>query len=207
MQRQISQRLIRFLTSSLILSFALGLTTHCTPGGVGDPCIPEDEYRTNFSGFGASEVSVESRSFQCATRICLVDHFQGRVSCPYGQTEEDLALRSHDPRRCRVPGTDGLEPEEAVQVSVDPWLTRRAPKDVVYCSCRCDGPDAGADYCECPSGFACERLVPDLGSLGSGNLAGSYCVKERPVESHFATEDCRQNSDHGVCPEPAFVNP
>jgi hypothetical protein len=57
----------------------------CESGGVGDPCIPEDEYKQNFAGFKLSEENIESRSFQCQTRICLVNHFQGRVSCPNGQ--------------------------------------------------------------------------------------------------------------------------
>ena len=57
----------------------------CQSGGVGDPCTPEDEYSPQFSGFKVTEENIESRSFQCETRICLVNHFQGRVSCPLGQ--------------------------------------------------------------------------------------------------------------------------
>ncbi|RYE80948.1 MAG: hypothetical protein EOO74_01295 [Myxococcales bacterium] len=57
----------------------------CQTGGVGDPCTPEDEYQPAFSGFAPGEVNVESRSFQCETRVCLVNHFRGRVSCPLGQ--------------------------------------------------------------------------------------------------------------------------
>ena len=57
----------------------------CPSSGVGDQCIPEDEYKENFAGFKVTEENVESRSFQCQTRICLVNHFQGRVSCPRGQ--------------------------------------------------------------------------------------------------------------------------
>jgi hypothetical protein len=57
----------------------------CGGGGVGDPCIPEQEYDVCFAGFDQKEVNVESKSFQCQTRLCLVNHFQGRVSCPYGQ--------------------------------------------------------------------------------------------------------------------------
>ena len=60
----------------------------CQSGGVGDPCIPEDEYLPNFGGFAASEVNIESRSFQCETRVCLVNHFRGRVTCPLGQNQE-----------------------------------------------------------------------------------------------------------------------
>lgn len=57
----------------------------CTAGSVGVPCTPEDEYSFRFPGFKLTEDVIESRSFQCATRICLVNHFQGRVSCPLGQ--------------------------------------------------------------------------------------------------------------------------
>jgi hypothetical protein len=59
--------------------------TGCQNTGVGDPCIPEAEYAADFLGFDQTEVNVESKSFQCQTRLCLVNHFQGRVSCPYGQ--------------------------------------------------------------------------------------------------------------------------
>ena len=148
----------------------------CESGGVGDPCTPEDEYQTSFSGFSVDEVNIESRSFQCETRVCLVDHFQGRVSCPYGQTDANLVAAPNDPSRCRVPGTSGDNPADAITVPVKAQLEERRPKDAVYCSCRCDGPDPNARYCECPSGFDCKELVDDLG-LGKGQLAGSYCQK------------------------------
>jgi hypothetical protein len=57
----------------------------CQSGGIGDPCIPEDEYNADFTGFKVTAENIESRSFQCSTRICLVNHFQGRVTCPLGQ--------------------------------------------------------------------------------------------------------------------------
>lgn len=72
----------------LISVVAMGiLPTACESGGVGDPCVPEDEYNPDFAGFKVTEENIESRSFQCQTRICLVNHFQGRVSCPLGQDE------------------------------------------------------------------------------------------------------------------------
>src|SRR5450432_3088449 len=79
--------MIRKITGfSLLATAVLGLVPlACQPGGVGDPCTPEDEYTTDFSGFDSKEVNVESKSFQCVTRVCLVNHFQGRVSCKYGQ--------------------------------------------------------------------------------------------------------------------------
>jgi hypothetical protein len=142
------------------------LAPGCPAEGIGDPCVPEDEYSPTFSGFALTEVSTESRSFSCQSRLCLVNRFQGRVSCPYGQ-ETNAAGAAH----CTLPGS-----EEPVSVRVPPQLLDRRARDAVYCSCRCDGPDPKASYCECPSGFECSPAVPDL-SLGRAQLPGSYCLR------------------------------
>jgi len=156
------------------LAFA-GLTAGCTPGGVGDPCTPEDEYNPDFSGFSVEEVNVESRSFQCLTRICLVNHFQGRVSCPYGNDKSStVANQQETPKPCIIPG----DAESKIKAPVDPQIVSRQADKAVYCSCRCDGPDANARYCECPSGFSCTKLVEKFGFEKGGQLAGSYCIKE-----------------------------
>jgi hypothetical protein len=153
-----------------------GLLAGCTPGGVGDPCTPEDEYLQEFSGFSVEEVNVESRSFQCETRICLVNHFQGRVSCPYGNADSTIVkAKGENPPGCIIPG-DASSP---ITAAVDPQILTRRAKDAVYCSCRCDGPDANARYCQCPSGFQCTPLVDELGLGKGGQLAGSYCIRER----------------------------
>ncbi|WP_437593177.1 hypothetical protein [Sorangium sp. So ce1000] len=72
------------------------LPSACESGGVGDPCLPEDEYDPQFAGFKVTEENIESRSFQCQTRICLVNHFQGRVSCPLGQEAPALCKYGDD---------------------------------------------------------------------------------------------------------------
>src|SRR5688572_2465366 len=87
---------------------ALGLVTvlggmGCKQTGVGDPCVPEQEYDPTFSGFVVDQVNVESKSYQCETRLCLVNHFQGRVSCPYGQDNGGAAPSGAS--ACTVPGT------------------------------------------------------------------------------------------------------
>jgi hypothetical protein len=146
-----------------VLAGWLGGIPGCDAEGVGDPCVPEDEYSDTFSGFALSEVSTESRSFQCQSRLCMVNHFQGRVSCPYGQLQSGGG--------CTLPG--GAEP---VLTVVKPQLLDRRADDAVYCSCRCDGSDPNARYCECPSGFSCSRVVPDF-ALGQDQLPGSYCVR------------------------------
>lgn len=210
-------------SSSWLAAGVMGvLLIGCQSGGVGDPCTPEDEYQANFSGFDKGEVNIESRSYQCETRVCLVNHFQGRTTCPYGQSEADLAkypdnvdpaTRVHtnpDNHRCHIPGTT-----ETVQVVVEPQVDKRQTDTSVYCSCRCDGPDPNAKYCECPSGFQCEPLVQDLG-LGSGQLAGSYCVKDgtRWTPSTVVGVKCRHGAkkgEVGYCGNPdangAGVNP
>ena len=88
-------RMTRAILTSLLVGMGL-LVASALPGckdeGVGDPCTPEQEYDPSFIGFDEKEVNVESKSFQCRTRICLVNHFRGRASCPYGQNSEGINL-------------------------------------------------------------------------------------------------------------------
>jgi hypothetical protein len=180
--------MIRKITGfSLLASALLGLLPMaCQPGGVGDPCIPEDEYNVNFSGYDPKEVNVESKSFQCETRVCLVNHFQGRVSCKYGQE----APAADNTSNCIIPGSDRKNAANHIQQVVTPQLTLRTADKAVYCSCRCDGEDKNARYCKCPSGYACSHLVDDL-HLGGGQLAGSYCVRDGTIDDPSARgSDC-----------------
>ena len=162
-----------------------------------------------FSGFALGEVNVETNSLQCESRVCLVNHFQGRVSCPYGQTQEDLELDPTAPERCRIPGTDGSQDTDAVTVPVRAWQPDRDADATVYCSCRCDGPDPDARYCKCPGGFTCEPLVADL-SIGSDRqLIGSYCIREgtRYDDATPRGSDCRRDPSQDGCPGEPLVNP
>ena len=180
--------------SIVLLAAVMGIAFHiqgCQSGGVGDPCIPEDEYQQSFPGFSATEVNLESRSFQCETRVCLVYRFRGRVSCPLGQ--KFLADGTFDEKgspggKCHVPGS-----KDDLKVAVNAQCSARTAEKTVYCSCRCDGADPNGKYCECPDGFACTKLEDlDLGAAvarGSSQLAGSYCV--RNTDSAPPDPDCR----------------
>jgi len=180
--------LSRLYSKVLLLLTAMSgiVSAACQAGGVGDPCIPEDEYNKNFSGYSETEVNVESRSFQCETRVCLVANFRGRVSCPFGQpaaAQPDSSGRIvADPNtalddRCFLPGTKEDMSNE-IAVPVEAQLKARLPDKAVYCSCRCDGPDKNAQYCDCPSGYTCQKLVDAYGTMGGAQLAGSYCIKD-----------------------------
>lgn len=249
------------IASVSVLSF---LPTSCQSGGIGDPCTPEDEYNPAFGGFKVTEENIESRSFQCESRICLVNHFQGRVTCPYGQTKRTTCIpggsgcqggeecvaadvfapKCGDPsdppcppgftcnedgkfcacagvgcpseytcdadtnqctrfvchngecqsaqdtavdpaKGCCVPGTDD---PIATSVCGQCSKTSKGGRDAasaVYCSCRCAPPgksdepaaDDNFNYCECPDGFECKEIRPDLG-IADKQLAGKYCIRQ-----------------------------
>jgi hypothetical protein len=173
--------------------------TGCNATGIGDPCIPEQEYLPSFAGFDPEEVSVESKSFQCLTRLCLVNHFRGRVSCPYGQMPDGTPVAGA--KNCCPQGsttctssagccTPGIaQPVTALKDATGKPLdlqnkeaqcpSRTADK-AVYCSCRCANLNGqtndGANYCTCPDGFNCQQLVTSIGQ-GNEGLTGAYCVK------------------------------
>jgi hypothetical protein len=139
------------------------------PGAVGSPCFPGSERTHNFNGFALDEVGFEFGSPDCASNTCLINHMQGRASCPYGQTAEEAA----NAPECFRPGPDGQ-----VTVPVDPQLVERRADQNAICSCRCDGPDASASYCTCPEGMVCSRLVEEYGIVGAGEGAyvGGHCI-------------------------------
>jgi hypothetical protein len=175
-----------------VLAAAVSVTvvagTGCNSSGVGDPCTPEAEYATSFLGFNVAEVNVESKSFQCETRLCLANHFQGRVTCPYGQDASGNAPAGAK-TACLTPigkAVDGIDPatgkvdDPTVGATVKPQCTDRTADNAVYCSCRCANVDGstndGANYCTCPKGFSCTQLVSSIGAADQG-LTGAYCIK------------------------------
>ncbi len=182
------------MTRAILTIFALttvGLVVvspGCSDAGVGDPCTPEQEYNASFLGFSEKEVNVESKSFQCRTRICLVNHFRGRASCPYGQTAEATAPAGGT-GPCLIPGTQttvsgkddkGAFLDQNKRALVQPQCNDRNKDKSVYCSCRCadiNGQKPSDQvFCDCPDGFTCSQLVTSIGQ-GNEGLTGSYCIK------------------------------
>lgn len=200
----------------LISVLAVGiLPTACQSGGVGDPCVPEDEYNNDFAGFKVTEENIESRSFQCQTRICLVNHFQGRVSCPFGQAkpvdatqpaaacQNAASTEADKDKPCCVPGTNEVIDAEVCGTCAN--TSKRDAAQAVYCSCRCDvadgePPDPNFNFCECPNGYTCSQIRPNVG-LGDKQLTGKYCIKKDTefttegacgsVQGHFNATNCK----------------
>lgn len=131
---------------------AQGITT---PGVVGDPCIPSNEKDGVFGGFGLLQAYVETGAFaSCESGVCLIDHFQGRVSCPLGQAA---------PRRCFGPadGSCGLEScmvSETLDLTCDPQAADHGAgqcSGVGTCSAKL-GRCVCASDADCPDEYRCD---------------------------------------------------
>ena len=213
--------IVRNLATATVLAGALLVLTGpgCATEGVGDPCVPEQEYDANFLGFSEGEVSVESKSFQCRSRLCLVNHFRGRVTCPYGQTKTGEPPPGPGSTSCTVPGTktriEGFkEPnkdgvlvfrDDKTESIVKPQCLDRKAADAVYCSCRCADLNgerpSDQTFCDCPDGFTCERLVTTIGQ-GNEGLTGSYCIKANTKyddATSCKTGGCDRNDKAALC--------
>ncbi len=157
----------------------------CFPGGVspdaaapiGALCLPVPEKDPTFAGYDFHDLGVESQPATCASGTCLINHFEGRVSCPSGQSAGGQGPDGSP--GCKTPGTCA-----PVTAAVAPQCAVRAAQDTVYCSCRCanlDGrTDDGATYCTCPGTMTCVQLVSSLGDPDASALTaitGAYCVK------------------------------
>jgi hypothetical protein len=160
-------------------------------GGIGSACTPVAESSPSFLGFGFREVSTESNAPDCRGRVCLVNHFQGRVSCPYGQQADGSPVpgtASCTPsgnNGCCSPRTNlpitgqvnGTFVDPTTKATVTPQCVDRTASEAVYCTCQCAiGMTVESNYCSCPSGFICTQLYASIG--GDDPRAGAYCVKD-----------------------------
>lgn len=171
---------------TIVMGFASLTLGACESGGVGDPCIPEDEYRENFAGFKLSEENIESRSFQCKTRVCLVNHFQGRVSCPQGQQAPVNCVGNPDicqgeekcvdagaividcnPTPCSDPDADALDCNQPDGTNVA-CGGRVCDEDGRFCHCQTG---------DCPENYQCEnnQCVTRVCSLGDPESDSAHC--------------------------------
>lgn len=146
---------------------------------LGEICVPSDEANPAFGGFETTDVVVDAASTSCASGVCLVQNFQGRVSCPFGNLGEGS---------CRTPGSN-----EPVTAPVVAQLVARPPSLAATCSCRCAGPGDGP-FCACGEGQECVPLVAALGLAGD-DLAGSYCVPQGATGSVPSGATCNDDPD------------
>jgi hypothetical protein len=169
---------------------------------VGIACIPSEERSPTFAGFHPKEVTLDEGNSACASDVCLVNHFEGLTSCPYGQDSTGAAPPGAQP--CALPDAGAaVHPDGGVYgQSVGAWCTDRKPSSAVYCSCRCQNAlgktDDGASYCSCPTGFTCSQVVP---AIEPGDpRAGGYCI--RTGSQYSPNSACSNTCYPGATPCP-----
>jgi hypothetical protein len=166
------------------------LPSSCQTGGIGDPCTPEDEYRGTFAGFQLTQENIESRSFQCESRICLVNFFQGRVSCPAGQPSKTTVSAPFD-AVCSDDGDCSGDDEKCVESAV--FAPDCADDDV------CDDIEAGLKcdaegFCQCsatscPDGYVCDEDTKQC----------RLFVCHKPGNCQDPTQDVAANQSKDCC--------
>lgn len=148
-----TRNVLRGLAAVGFVSTVAIFPSSCQTGGIGDPCTPEDEYRGTFAGFKVTQENIESRSFQCESRICLVNHFQGRTSCPLGQAAKTPCTPSDgnaagnctgDGEECRESSTYAPDCTEDAACSE---FGAKVCNPEGFCECSADG---------CPEGYFCD---------------------------------------------------
>jgi hypothetical protein len=151
------------------------------PGApLGAPCVSGLESDPSFAGFFQNEINVQTKDFQCDSKLCLINHFQGRVTCPYGQDSNGNGPSGVP--GCLTLGTCApVVPNDPIRAQTVPaQCVDGPPASAVYCSCRCANADGTVDdagtYCSCPSGMTCTQLVASIGGVND-TLSGAYCIK------------------------------
>ena len=166
---------------------------------VGAPCVPNGEKNPEFSGFSLYDLDREFGGPECASQLCLINKFNGRVSCPYGQNASGQGPDGTP--GCKAPGSC-----DPVTVPITPQCATRTAADAVYCSCRCanaDGKtDDGATYCTCPGTMTCSLTVPPFGDAGPVAQGGTYCVKANTELDAGIQPSCSTSCDPTKSPCP-----
>ncbi len=197
----------------LIGAFAALALVGCPNKGIGDACTPEDEFKEGFAGFTLESAFIESRSFQCQTRLCLVNHFQGRTSCPKGQPA---------PKNCNdnPKGCDAGETCKAAGVivndcdptpcgnGVDPTNCNAAGGKNKACGdrvCNRDGRFCECQSSDCPTGYYCDAKPKGTGLCTTRVCSGKGHCFVPGTEIPIAVAVCGQcegnsnrDKDHAV---------
>lgn len=169
---------------------------------VGAPCRTLQEAEPTFVGFTEQEVSVEDYVKTApGTDVCLVNHFRGRASCPYGQDTNGVGPSGAP--SCKTTTGQPVTGNSAHGAAVPAQCTDRLAADTVHWSCRCANADGktndGDTYCACPSGMTCAQLVASIGGPDT-HLAGAYCIHANAAFNRASS--CSASCDPAAHPCP-----
>ena len=159
----VQQQRLRFMDNARLLADAVNFLAHVDSAPAAAPRRELGEVCSDGSArsVNVDETNIYTQSPVCGSGVCVANHFQGLVSCPYGQIA--------GAGECFLPGST-----EAISRAVTPQLVERQAAIASICSCQCAGSGPGP-YCTCPESMQCEHLIDDLG-VGGEALAGSYCI-------------------------------
>jgi len=155
----------RFVAEFCVLALGSFALLGCPEQMVGAPCIPETDKGDFSATLSGTTWSIETRSVQCKTRVCLTK------TAPSGVAAEQITAC-----QTALPG-DQLEAC---------WEGEGGPTQVKYsfCSCRCKdingntynkNPDKYDYLKECPPNTKCVEVLGDIAEAPD-KVKGSYCV-------------------------------
>jgi hypothetical protein len=160
---------------------------------IGAPCLPLAESMTSFDGVASSEINLETRGVASGSPTCISYHFEGRVTCPYGQSAAGQGPACAG--ACRTPnGT-------TVIGMVQPQCVDRPASKYVFYTCRCadaQGATNNDTYCTCPAGTTCKQMFAPLG--GEDNFSGAYCLPDGLVDAGPSACSTRCDPLTAPCP-------
>jgi hypothetical protein len=163
---------------------------------IGSPCLPSEENSATFDGFMLPEISLASIAAS-GSPLCLVYHFRGLVTCPYGQSAAGQA-----PACAQACTTIGGQP---VVGAVQPQCTNRRASEAVVWSCRCANAQGqtndGNTYCTCPGGTTCTQAVSSIGA-SENDVSGAYCLPLAAVGDGGGGFNCSASCDPTSAPCP-----
>jgi hypothetical protein len=137
-----------------IVARPIGSTLSEGPGALGDPCLPDLEKGSFFAGFSVAQLSVVSNDFNaCQTGICLINHFQGRVSCPLGQAAPEPCKGPNDLESC--PGGKKCVEAGVVPVFCEAGVAGQCDAYGGVCNTLKGACECSADA-HCPEGTTCD---------------------------------------------------
>lgn len=154
---------------------------------VGDPCIPTNESDAHFGGFQVTGEAIEISAPACGGGVCLINHFQGRVSCPLGQASPQPCSGPDDSTACGSEASCALSAGES-------------PTYVCHKAGNCQSADASALENQ---GKAC--CVPETKLPVISSVCGQ-CASDSGRAAHDAVYcSCRCGPAEGQIPAPDDV--
>jgi hypothetical protein len=148
----------------------------CAEEMVGAPCTPETDKGDFNASIEGTTYSIETRSVQCETRICLT------------KTVLD-EFAENSPAACEA--TPTLDNCEGTQLKFS------------FCSCRCkdeenhtyqSNPDKYDYLCECPPNTLCEKVLTGI-EEAPDKITGSYCIPKCIANPCLPPEVCTPSTN------------